>query len=197
MTKIPVTIALILSIVFLPGCTIKTSKMATVPTSNVNINPESGNAVIVFMRSAAVRGGHYQASVFDITDGSPTLVGILSASTRLAHQSPPGERRFMVISETADFMDADLLEGKVYYVEVDPRAGWLKERFSLIPYRGRDVRDPDFGDICDNCDWFTNTAESHTWAQDNMASIRSKMAGTLPDWLESSDKQKLLTGDHR
>lgn len=193
-----VSMVLVFGVLILAGCVgVRTDKMMEVSAKSGNVEPESGKATVVFMRSARVSGSYYQASIFDITDGPPEIIGIVSSDTRFAHQSPPGPRRFMVIGETADFMDADLLEGKVYFVEVDPRSGWWKMRYSLIPYHKQDLMDPDFHDICSGCDWLTTSAASRTWAQNNMGSIREKMADSLPDWLASSDKDKLLAHDHQ
>lgn len=84
--------------------------------------PVAGTATVVFMRPSLF-GGAIQSSVFDITDGGDSLVGIVSAGKKVAASTAPGHRRFMVIGESADFMDAELAAGKTYHARVEPRLG--------------------------------------------------------------------------
>lgn len=188
-----VAVAIVLVVAVLAGCT--SSKMTVIPETEVSLRPETGNALVVFMRPSFL-GAAIQSSVFDITDGHPEFIGIVSAGTRIAHRSQPGPRRFMVVGESADFMDAELLEHKVYYVKVDPRFGWWKARFSLIPYHKQDLQKADVAEICKDCGWFKNTEQSHAWAQAHMNSIQSKMVEYLPEWSKSADKETLLADDH-
>ena len=188
-----VSVAIVLVAAVLAGCT--SSKMTVIPETETSVQPGSGNALVVFMRPSFL-GAAIQSSVFDITDGHPEFVGIVSAGTRIAHKSQFGMRRFMVIGESADFMDAELLEKKVYYVKVDPRFGWWKARFSLIPYHKQELQKPSFAEICNDCGWLQNTEQSRAWAQGHMHSIQSKMVEYLPEWSESTDKQMLLADDH-
>ena len=74
-----------------------------------------------------------QSTVFDVTDDAPRMVGIVSAKTKIAYEVAPGEHHFMVVSEAADFMRADLAAGKTYYALVTPRMGVWRARFSLLP----------------------------------------------------------------
>src|SRR5678815_5415246 len=78
-------------------------------------------ALVIFMRSSAM-GGAVQASVFDVSGAGEKLVGIVSTGTKVGYYVAPGERTFMVVSEAADFMQANLVAGRTYYALVTPRA---------------------------------------------------------------------------
>lgn len=53
--------------------------------------------------------------------------------TKVAYHTEPGEHMFMVIAESADFMQATLEAGKTYYAQIVPRPGVWKARFSFRP----------------------------------------------------------------
>lgn len=98
------------------------------------IAPTADTAQIVFLRSSML-GGAIQSSVFDVSEGDTKFVGILSTGKKIAYSVAPGKHRFMVVSEAADFMEAELLGGKTYYAMVTPRMGAWKARFSMHPVR--------------------------------------------------------------
>lgn len=99
--------------------------------------PQPGKALVVFMRPSSF-GGAIQSSVYDTRGDDNDFIGVVSARTKLAYQAFPGHHLFMVVAEYSDFMNADLVAGKTYYVLVRPRPGIWKARFSLIPIH----RDP-------------------------------------------------------
>jgi hypothetical protein len=98
-------------VLFLPatalaaGCSVQSSLMTKTAASMALAAPTSDKAVVVFLRPSNL-GGAIQASVFDVSRGAPSFIGIVSAGTKLAYATAPGLRRFMVIGESADFMDA-------------------------------------------------------------------------------------------
>ncbi len=118
----------LLSMFLLAGCAGSSSYMSDVPPERANYTTQPDQALVVFMRPSGF-GFAIQSSVFDIVDENPVFVGIVSAKAKVAYYVNPGERRFMVISESADFMDATLEAGKVYYALVTPRMGVWKARF--------------------------------------------------------------------
>ena len=86
------------------------------------VAPAADTAQIVFLRSS-ILGSAIQAVVYDATDGGAEFIGILSNGKKLAHTVQPGKHVFMVVSEAADFMEAELLGGKTYYAMITPRMG--------------------------------------------------------------------------
>jgi hypothetical protein len=112
-------------------------RMTAVTEPPIVAAPPADKAVVVFLRPSTF-GFNIQAPVFDVTESPPTFVGIVSSTSKIAYASPPGTRRFMVVGESADFMDAEFAGGKTYYALVTPRIGAFKARFSLRPVHAGD-----------------------------------------------------------
>jgi hypothetical protein len=155
--------------------------------------PPSDKSVVVFYRSSYL-GETIQASVFDLSTEPPRLVGIISSTTKLAYVCEAGARRFMVISEAADFMDAELAPGKTYYALVAPRIGAWKARFSLRP---RQAGDPEVAEQVRGLSWVENTPKSQQWAEDNMSDIQQKRQIYWAEWEQKPDKPLLKASDGR
>jgi len=95
---------------------------------------------IVFMRPHAY-GGAIQASVFDVTGrGDAKFIGIITMHTQISYPVRPGRYTFMVVGESADFMEAEIVSGKSYYALVIARPGAWKARFSFVPVRQNEKR---------------------------------------------------------
>lgn len=186
--------AVVLLSLFLAGCAGSSNYMRDVPEGARSYAPESGKALLVFMRPSSL-GFAVQSSVFDITSGEPEFIAIVSAKTKFAHNVDPGQHRFMVISESADFMDATLEEGKTYYALVTPRMGAWKARFSLRPLHRVELGTDEFQGWYDDCRWVENTPQAEQWAEQKTSSVKSKQAGKLAKWLEKPDKPVLFIGD--
>jgi len=172
----------------LAGCV--SSHVAKVPEPAVMASPQADKAVVVFMRPSSF-GGAIQSSVYDVTDGQTSFI---SAGTKIAYSSDPGMRRFMVIGESADFMDADLLAGKAYYALVRVRMGAWKARFSLAPLL---ATSPELASYLNDTDWVENSPSASDWARANMSSVKAKQAEYLPNWLQKPDKPRLKAEDGR
>ncbi len=166
-------------------------RMAMVTEPPFVAAPRIDQATLVFLRSSFF-GSAIQSSVFDVTEAGkePQLVGIVSYGTKIGITVPAGERRFMVVSEAADFMDATLLPGKTYYTLVTPRIGMWAARFSLLPV---DAAAPELVGYLKETKWVDNTPASLDWARANMPDIRSKQEKYLVDWLAKSDRPILPT----
>lgn len=149
--------------------------------------PAPGKALIYFLRPSSF-GGAIQSTIYD----DDQYIGTVSANTHVAYQAEPGRHMFMVIGESADFMQADLLAGKTYSAIVQARMGVWKARFSLVPNNGQHPQAEIDG-------WLKSTREvkvndeGRKWAQENAASIKEKKAEYLPKWQAKpeSDKQIL------
>jgi hypothetical protein len=86
------------------------------------------------MRSSLI-GAAVKASVYEVTNGETIFIGILKNKTKIQYQAAAGKHTFMVVAESADFMEADISAGKTYYSMITPRTGAWKARFSMIPVR--------------------------------------------------------------
>ena len=161
---------------------------------------QPGESLIVFMRTSAM-GAAVSASVFDVTGTENELVGIVQYGTKVAYPVKPGERTFMVIGESADFMRAAILPGRTYYALVTPRPGVWKARFSLRPIRQAELDGAEFAGWDSATHFVENTAQTRVWAQQNATSISSKRFEYWPEWSSKPqhqrDSQTLAADDGR
>jgi hypothetical protein len=160
--------------------------MSDVPEGKWVAKPAPGKALIYFTRPTSF-GGAIQATLYDNED----YIGTISANTHVAYQAAPGPHMFMVIGESADFMQANLNEGKTYYARVQPRIGVWKARFSLVPQNGQSNQAEVDGWIKGTREVQVN-AEGRQWAKDNAESIKAKKAEYLPKWQEKSGEDKQI-----
>jgi hypothetical protein len=156
--------------------------------------PLYGRAVVVFIRPTE-DSELTQSTVYDIRDDGDHFVGIVSASSRVAYMAPAGRHTFMVVGEAADFMYAELAEGKTYYVHVEPRIGWWKSRFSLIPIRRFQIESPEF-QAWDSVELLAPGPECDQWVQDNVDSIIEKRNTYLVEWYKKTENTRRRIGLH-
>ena len=153
--------------------------------------PATQEAQVVFMRSSFV-GSAIGASLYEVTDDTITFIGVIKNGTKVSYTTTPGHHVFMVVSEAADFMEANLLAGKNYYSITTPRMGAWKARFSLWPIKN----DPDtkfslqkssFEGWVSGTKRVENSEKSLSWYQKNKDSVQKKYEKYWPVWLEKSE----------
>lgn len=177
------TILLSVAVLVLTGCA--SSKMLVLEDQTL-ITPAADQAQVVFMRSTFV-GSAISASLYDVTGDDFKFIGILSNDTKLAYPVSPGEHTFMVVSEAADFMEANLSAGKTYYSMVTPRMGAWAARFSMHPVRNGgsgefQVSSDRFKKWLQKTNFVENTAESLAWFEASSSSVKSKQQKYWPVW---------------
>ena len=177
----------LLGSLLLAGCA--SNPMAPVADQAVQA-PSPDMAQVVFMRDAYT-GKAIVSSLYDVTDGQTRFIGVMANGTKIAHPTPPGKHTFMVVSEAADFMEADLVAGKTYYALVTPRMGLWKARFSLWPISNEpdaahSLKSNNFKDWVEDTDLVTNSPKSLAWYQRVKASVEKKRAEYWPVWQEKS-----------
>ncbi len=168
--------------------------MRDVSAERSNYTPDPGHALVVFMRPSGL-GFAVQAAVFEASSEEPEMVGIVSTKTKIAYQAKPGEHRFMVVSESADFMDATLTQSMTYYALVTPRMGVWRARFSLRPVPKSEIGSEQFNDWYKSTRWVENTEKSSGWSSQNMVSIKEKRTDKMTEWLNKPDKPILYAED--
>ncbi|MCF2859820.1 hypothetical protein L1286_20260 [Pseudoalteromonas sp. SMS1] len=185
-------IASLLFVAFLSGCQSTKMNVATVQTLNKVAEDKSR---VVFMRSSFL-GNAIQSSVYEVTSGEPEFIGIVSNETRVAYVTSPGEKVFMVVGESADFLKASLDSGKTYYSVVTPRMGVWKARFSLHPVRN-EGQDKTFLYSSDKIKkMITGTKlveageEALVWATNNAGDIKKKYEKNWAKWQKKSAKEQ-------
>jgi hypothetical protein len=158
--------------------------------------PVPGKASVVFMRPSLL-GAAIASSVFELRSPDDVFVGHVPAKKKLVHHVAPGPVRFMVVSEAADFLQADLEAGKTYYVLVTPRVGWWRARFSLRPVTAEELGSKQFQEWFDDCAWVETTDEARGWARQHASSVQEKKVEYLQKWEPRTDKPTLKASDGR
>ena len=132
------------------------------------------------------------------------FLGVLNNGNKIAVKTSTGKHLFMVVSEAADFMKADLAGGKSYYAIVTPRMGLWKARFSMWPVSTDPASEFNTNDgkleqwMADTT-LVTTSDAARAWYQKNRTSVDSKMREYLPVWNQKSagdmEKRTLKPGD--
>jgi hypothetical protein len=163
--------------------------MREIPDEQVNYAPNSDQAFIVFMRPSGFAPA-IQSSVFELMGDDPKLIGIIAAKKKVGYYAEPGEHLFMVIGESADFLEASIQAGKTYYVLVTPRMGVWKARFSLKPIHKYTPEADKLEEWTRDCHWVEKTIDSDQWAEANKPSIQSKKVKYMETWLQRPENQR-------
>lgn len=152
--------------------------------------PAADEAAVVFYRPAFM-GHAVHAAVYEDDE----FVGFVMADSHHVHRTTPGTHRYAVVSESADFMDAELDGGRIYFAQVVPRMGWWRARFSLLPV-GHESKafarlDADLAESYA----VTQRESAADWAADNNESAMQKCQANLSQWLEKDDRPCLVPED--
>ncbi len=164
--------------------------MSPVPEAEVEVPPDPGKALIVFMRA-----GRYaflaQAEVWH----GERLVGLFGTRTKVAWQVEPGEHHFMVTSEAADFMVANVEAGKTYYVLVKARPGAALARFSFRPLLAEDLaNDPRVDTWFERCTWMEPTRNGEIWADVSASRVAEMREAGWERWLAKDEEGRERLG---
>lgn len=172
---------------FLVGCGSNPMKVTEVTKVEA---PASDQAQVVFMRSSFV-GSAISSSLYDVTSGEPVFIGILNNGTKVPYVTSPGKHVFMVVAESADYMEANLEAGKTYYGMATPRMGAWKARFSLWPIKRSESAPYPLGSK-EVESWIastklaTLTEKANQWFVKNKANITAKHNKYWPTWLDNA-----------
>jgi len=171
--------------------------LTTMSSALFAANPDdteaSQSATVVFMRSSMV-GSMIKTSVYEVTNGETKFIGIMKNKNNINYKTTPGNHTFMVVSEAADFMEANLVAGKTYYSMVTPRTGAWKARFSLIPVRNDGTTE--FNTSSKKfTKWKNKTKEvsmdekSQAWYEKHKASVEEKRVKYWQKWQSKSPEE--------
>lgn len=181
---------LVMAAFLVSGCASDKMLILSEPPAAIQ-TPSADQSTIVVFRSSYF-GGAVQSSVFDVTDGNPELIGIVSAGTKVAYIMPPGKRRLMAVGENASFLDVTGSPGKTYFARVTPRMGLWKARFLLRPVPASDTG---LVEELAGCKWAENTEASKAWAYNGKHNLIAKMNKYLPKWELKTNKATLHPAD--
>ena len=186
---------LLLFLLAMAGC--QSSLMAKTADNVKPYTPDPQKSVVIFMRPSAF-GGAVQSTVYQY-DSAPIFVGIVSSGSKIAYEVAPGKHMFMVMGENADFLEANLVAGHIYYVEVEAHFGFAKARFSLEPIPQSEFDSKDFKKNAGKCYFVTNTPSSEQWFIEHRQEVIKKHDSYFPKWQtkEEKEKNKLAATDGR
>jgi len=184
------------------GCVGPTERGGAQPSPTVT--PVPGKALIVFVRPRtyitlvdSARAPVFKANIGGLVpeavgvDSDPEIIGIVNAKTMAAYQIEPGEHLFMVVGgENADFMTADVLPNKTYYVLILARPGRFRVLFSFKAVDKQEQGSKDFKEIIASSTWVAKTAETLDYAASNMRSIRSRQSQNYRQWTQKAESQR-------
>ena len=153
-------------------------------------------ARIIFLRPSAF-GWLIDAPVFYLNGDEEQLLGISTYGTRIDHMVAPGKHLYMVIGESADFMEAEVEAGKTYYALVTPRMGVWKARFSLHPVHREssfefNLQHKEFSGWLNGAKPVSLLPSALDWQRKNQTSIDEKRAEDYPEWLKKPEKEKRI-----
>lgn len=161
------------------ACAIKQSKYlnyADDPGAKLE-PPPADKAMVVFLRPSKY-AYKVSAVVFDGDD----FVSVIMSRSYLTYLTEPGQHMFMVISEAADFLEADLEGGKIYFALVAARMGAWRARFSLVPVTPESKDWPQLRPWLDESYEVQANELAETWDRDNRDSVMAKKEAYLPRW---------------
>lgn len=162
----------------------KLTYMTPVPASAGTPTPEPGKALIVFMRA----GRFAFLADAEVWEGD-RFIGMLGTRTKVAWQVAPGEHHFMVTSEAADFMVADVVAGRTYYVLVKARPGSAMARFSFRPLLAEDLaNDPRVQTWRERSQWVEPSRHGEIWADVSASRVAELREAEWERWLAKPDE---------
>ena len=165
-----------------PALTPTVAVTAAAPAAVAAAADES--AKVVFFRPSK-QTSDVDAMLFDVTEpGEPKLIGSVNAATKFTYSLQPGLYTFMVVGETAEFMQATIVGGKTYYALVIPKAG--ARRFAIEPVRQHEIGGKDFT----SWDRSTRPTSGDAKAVDSADAAQKRVRYWQEDWMKKSDTQR-------
>lgn len=172
----------LLTVFVLSGCVTPEPNMKLSEVISAPVEPAPDMALVYFIRPR-VAGYPAHAAVYD----GDEFIGFAPYNQKLAYQASPGEHLFMVVSEAADFMTADLVAGRTYYAQVVPRMGTWRARFSLWAVTKADLQTEEVRGWIDAASPVKNKAEAYAWAKKHAPSVQSKKDAYYAKWITKTD----------
>ncbi|HVR87343.1 MAG TPA: hypothetical protein VMU54_23665 [Planctomycetota bacterium] len=114
--------------IFLAACSTPDSMRPTLPTPA----PARGEAkVIVYQRVRFSRAGLFP--LYEAVDDQVKLLGFSEKDCYFEVRCSPGQHRFFTCGEGTAFIEADLAEGRTYYIQAYSEVGLLSTRLGFAP----------------------------------------------------------------
>lgn len=162
--------------VSLADCT----KVSKVSRSERVMQPAADKALVYIARpDRALSGGVNRVVIDAPVYDNDVYIGSIPQLSHMALQMDPGKHLFMVLGDKPDFVRAELLAGKIYYLKIE---AWQNEsRFELVANNGQFSPDSLYA-------WVTETAQvvansrGRSWAASNEGKAKTLKAKYFPEW---------------
>lgn len=107
----------------------------------------------------------------------------------MVYELNPGKYIFMVLGEASDFMYAEVDANKMYYVNIVPRMGLWKARFSLEPKDANSISQ----EVLNSYVLVEPNQNTLEWYNENYSSILEKYNDYFKKWMSKdiSSRPKL------
>lgn len=183
MKRIMNVLLLIVLLTWLAGCASPKMNLSVPIATDVKV--EQDKALVYFIRPSSL-GFKVHAAVYD----DEKFIGMVPFNQKLPYVAEPGEHLFMVVSEAADFIKADLLPGKTYYIKVIPRMGAWRARFSLAPVTKEDFANPEVQKWIKDARLIQNNDDAYKWAKENHPSVLNKKKVYFEKWMSKPENDR-------
>ena len=158
---------------------------AAVQRTSVSVAPPEAPSRVIFMR-VSKQSSSTNALLFDVSEaGDPKLIGNVGPASKLSYSLQPGLYTFMVLGDTAEFMQATIVGGKTYYALVIPRGG--ATRFSVEPIRHSEIGGKEFAGWDRGTKPMGGSAASASY---DAAAAAEKRVRYWQEWSKKSETQR-------
>ena len=167
-------------LIFIAGCAGSSQYMTKATPID---GPSSAKALVYFMRPSGIGF----AINFQIWDGDH-FIGLSQAKSYFAYQCDPGRHLFIGIAENKRGIEADLEEGKIYYILTQVNLGVWKARMAFIPV----TRGSEYWEKVDTYKEKLNFVESKEEAIKNWENKKRTEAQKIMDFLETPEGKEYV-----
>jgi hypothetical protein len=167
MIGIPLLFALLLSAFCLPALGSDLYLVRKDARLDPSLRPAEGKALIYFMRPQSFGGG---VKVKLYADGK--FLGFIMSDTFVAYECEPGKHEFVGEAENAGFLEAEVVAGKVYVVQVCIHMGAWKARTHFEVVRPGTDAMHECSKGADRCRAIETTDEGRAWEAKREAGIQ-------------------------
>jgi hypothetical protein len=160
--------------------------------------PSEGKAMVIFARLPFPGGGVYYFRVYD----AENLIGILRKQTYFAYETIPGKHLFNISSVGGRhfaFLEADLLEGKKYFILGDFATGgnffigWNK--VALYPIKPQSKNWKSLMKLLSRCNLIETAEEAYQWDKEKYEEVKARREKYYEEWLKETKKHVINPED--
>lgn len=172
-------IVCIFGISLLSGCA--SSYMSPVVSPS---EPADDNATVTFFRTSIMGSGIQAPVAKEAEKQTIEPVGVVSMSYKVRQEVAPGEHAYVVGGESSSLIKGTFEPNKHYYVRVEPRPGFLKARFVLVPVTKEELSTEDVQDEIKSCELMELNESGIQWFKEHDQSMRNKLVNAIKDYEE-------------